>query len=780
MRGGLGKTLLTAFLILSIGPLSVISAYIALRERRATQREVTNQLSSVAAMAEARVHQWTDQHTAHLHALATLYATSEEFPDLPSALEGEGSPLRQQLLSIQAHDPAFERLAVVGEDGRIIVCTDREIEGKTPGGSFRPPPGSSLNIEPAVLDPTSSADLIVAQEVSAPPGDVTGWLVGWLDMDDLAQFLGTVEKPGRSSTIYLVDGEGFALPQGERVNSPGVETALDGRDVAGLYTNYAGTPVIGVYRWMPELGLALVAEQAQEEAFASTDTVTATVIGATLVVALVTAIIAAVVTRQITRPIVRLTEFALHIAEGNLEQQVPITSRDEIGILTYVFNRMAADLKALYDDLEKKVAQRTALLQKANYQIQRRAIQLAATVEVSQAATSILDPDQLLQEVVQLVHDRFAYSYVGVYQLEEERILLQKSTGGGEKIRALKGEPLSLGDPCALSEAARTCEPAIVTWNAEEAEARFSSSYIRAEAALPLKMGGRVIGVLDILSTDSGQDFDEDTISVLQNVANQITIALQNAQAYAQARKTAERLHELDTFRSQFLANMSHELREPLTNIIGFSRLILKGLDGPITEQQQHDLQIIYANSQHLLGLINDLLDISQIEAGMMELQFQRVDLKEIIRSVMATTSALVRDKDVALIQRLPVSLPPIKADPTRIRQVLLHLLNNAAQSTDEGHIAIAVRQEDQELLVSVEDTGPGINPADQQHVFDRFENGQLGNAVRPGSDGLGLALSKEFVEMHGGKIWVTSTSDAGTSFFFTLPLAQETDATPS
>jgi signal transduction histidine kinase len=284
-------------------------------------------------------------------------------------------------------------------------------------------------------------------------------------------------------------------------------------------------------------------------------------------------------------------------------------------------------------------------------------------------------------------------------------------------------------------------------------------------------MGDQVIGVLDILSTDSGQDFDEDTISVLQNVANQTTIALQNARAYAKAKETAERLHELDTFRSQFLANMSHELREPLTNIIGFSRLILKGLDGPITEQQQHDLQIIYANSQHLLGLINDLLDISQIEAGMMELQFQKIDLREVIRSVMATTSALVRDKDVELIRRIPSDLPPIQADPTRIRQVLLHLLTNAAQSTQAGHIAVTVQAKCEEIEVSVTDTGSGILPDDQAHIFDRFENGQLGNAARPGSYGLGLALSKEFVEMHGGKIWVTSDVNAGTTFTFTLPL---------
>jgi len=134
----------------------------------------------------------------------------------------------------------------------------------------------------------------------------------------------------------------------------------------------------------------------------------------------------------------------------------------------------------------------------------------------------------------------------------------------------------------------------------------FSSPYIRAEAALPLKLGERVIGVLDVLSTYE-DGFDDDDVSVLQNVANQTTIALENARAYDKEKETARRLRETEEFRSRFLAHMSHELREPLTNIIGFSRLILKGLDGPVNDQQRQDLQIIYANSQHLLGLINDL-----------------------------------------------------------------------------------------------------------------------------------------------------------------------------
>jgi len=582
----------------------------------------------------------------------------------------------------------------------------------------------------------------------------------------------------------------MALPQGRTVTSPGIEAALSGEEgeglhgvYAGLDENYAGVPVIGVYRWMPDLGLVLVAEQTQEEAFATIDTVMAAVIGATLAVALATAVIAAIVTRQVTRPIVQLTESALRIAGGDMEQRVPVTSRDEIGILAYVFNGMAAELKALYDELEEKVAQRTALLQKANYQIQRRAIQLAITVEVSQAATSILEPDQLLREVVQLVHDSFAYSYVGIYLLDSDGkwASLQEATGGGEKITAVKAKPVAVKDGSAVGQAILTGEPCIVRWNAERGPSQGTadhsdgafSRYVRAEAALPLRMGDQIIGALDILSTEE-EDFDADDVSVLQNVANQITIALENARAYAVEREAVKQLQELDRSKRRFLANMSHELRTPLTNIIGFSRLMLKGISGRLTEQQQNDTQIIYDNGQHLLGLINDLLDISHIEAGMMELEFREVNLAELIRSVMATASALVRDRDIELHQKITPSLPTVQADAARVRQVLLRLLANAAKFTQQGDITVQAWAADEQVLVSISDTGIGITPEDRERIFERFEQGSLENGGRPDGAGLGLALSKEFVEMHGGHIWVESEVGKGSTFTFSLPLRQK------
>ncbi len=790
MRGGLGRTLLTAFLILAIVPLSTITWYATRRERNDIQREVTAKLSSVAEMMEIQIHQWVEYQTERLALLAALPATRSRVSALldveadappPASARSAHQILEAQMQILLAQNSAFQRLALSDAQGRERLSIDAETEG--------------LAFPPALNCPYSNSDvssprpgLVISHTIDIP--ESSAHLIGWLNPCALVTEMETASGLGKTGEIYLVDDQRMILSRGQIVDSPGIEAVLDPEHdvIEGLYKNYAGAPVIGVYRWLPDLKLVLVAEQTQEEAFASNDNVIAAVVGATLGVALFTAVIAAIVTRQITRPIVQLTETALSIAEGDMEQRVPVASRDEIGILAYVFNRMASELKALYDDLEDKVAQRTALLQKANYQIQQRAIQLAATLEVSQAATSILDPDQLLEEVVDLLHDRFfTYVYVGIYLFEVDGgenivedspwVRLKASSGGRREMNQIKAQPAPLDSEAppsarAVSQAATSGEPHIEKWSTEDAARIFHSPYIRSEAAIPLKMGEQIIGVLNIMSTEE-QDFDTDDVSVLKNVANQITTVLENARIYAMERETAKRLRELDRSKRRFLVNMSHELRTPLTNIIGFSRLMLKGIDGELTSQQQDDLQIIYHNGQHLLGLINDLLDISHIEAGMMAMEFRAVNLNDLIQSVMATANALVRGREIELKQQIAADLPTIQADAARIRQVLLRLVTNAAKFTQEGSITIQSRVENGQVVISVRDTGAGIAPEDHDRVFRRFEQGSLQNGVRPNGAGLSLALSKEFVEMHGGQIWFDSELGQGTTFTFTLPVSQ-------
>jgi signal transduction histidine kinase/HAMP domain-containing protein len=772
MRGGLGRTLLTAFLILAIVPLSAISWYAIVRERHDIQSEVTAKLSAV----EVQSHQWVERRVASLAFLAALPATQENVSILVTTSESTApahntatarDALYLQLQSLLAQDSVFRSLAVLDREGDVLVSAGSAGEGSLPEQVPVPEAGQDVAFRATPFLADADAGLIATQRIVGQGGETVGWLAGWLSLNDLVADLQAASSLGKTGEIYLVDAGGMALPQGREVSGPGIDIALAGGQAEGLYDSYDGIPVIGIYRWMPDWGLALAMEQDQDEAFATADSVTATVVGVSLLVALGTAVLAAVVTRQITQPIVRLTKSALDVAEGDLDQNVPVKSRDEIGILAYVFNRMTADLKALYEDLEGKVAQRTALLQSANYQIQRRAIQMQASVEVGQAVTSILDSDQLLEQVVQVVRSRFVYSCVAVYTVNDggEHLHLRTHAGDAGPFRDTL-VPVDVPGPVgqAFREGETVVEicPIPITVGPP-------TSYIRSEVALPLRLGDRILGVLDVQSTDE-EGVDQDDVFVLQNVAHQITIALENARAYAVERKAVERLEELDMSKRRFLANMSHELRTPLTNILGFSRLMMKGISGPLTDQQQSDLQIVYQDGQHLLGLINDLLDISHIEAGLMELEFQEVDLAQLIQSVMATTSALVRDKEVELYQEIDPDIPKVQGDVARIRQVLLRLLTNAAKFTAQGSITVRAWPNDGQVMVSISDTGVGIPAEDQERIFERFEQGTLENGRRPNGAGLGLALSKQFVEMHGGRIWVESEVGQGSTFTFSLP----------
>jgi len=259
---------------------------------------------------------------------------------------------------------------------------------------------------------------------------------------------------------------------------------------------------------------------------------------------------------------------------------------------------------------------------------------------------------------------------------------------------------------------------------------------------------------------------------MVEAVANQVALAIENARAYEELQKTAEQLKEMDRLKTQFLANMSHELRTPLNTIIGFSRVILKGIDGPITEQQRVDLTSIYNNGHHLLGLINDILDISRIEAGKMELIFEPVNLRHTIDGVMSTAVALVKDKPIELNQDVDPDLPTIRADGTRVRQVILNLLSNAAKFTERGQITLRARADQENITISVNDTGIGISAEHQTTLFQEFSQVDASPTRRARGAGLGLAISRHLVEMHDGCIWVESEPGVGSTFAFTLPIA--------
>lgn len=775
MQGGLGRTLLAAFLVLAIVPMSTISFIAINRTRQDMRQELMARLTAVTTLKEAQIQQWITERSRSLAMLSSQPEVQQAAMTLltrhPSsaAYDTAYTNLRRSLDAELTQDTSFAGFFLVhdedSEEPLLAVVAPRQVSTDTTR------PCDSLSSVAPTLNVTCP--------IPGPEGSPLGFLAGCLDLTALDRIMSQSTGLGEKGETYLVTPDGQSIPILATAGTPlpaslhsqGIDAALAGHSGSGLYDNYAGRPVIGAYRWLPELQAALLAEQAQAEAFAPEDALATMLVGTTLAVALLTTLLAAVVTRQITRPIVQLTMRAVEIANGHLGQTVPVDRRDEIGILARAFNIMTAELQALYAGLEQKVAERTAQLREANRRLRYRAMQLAVSAEVGRVVTSILDLDTLLSRVVQLIRDYYRLAYVAIFLLDDTGQWAVLREGSGELGNTLKakGQWLSVGEPSLVGQVAEKGEPRVLSRTDIQGGPGSHLPSTPSETAFPLRIGGRTIGVLDIHSSHADA-FDDDDIKVLQGVADQIAIAIENARAYELEREAARQLREAEEMRRRFLAHMSHELREPLTNIIGFSRVILKGIDGPISERQRSDLEIVYANGQHLMGLINDLLDVAQIEAGLMELEFKKVDLRELIQSVMATTSALVRDKDIQLRQEIHPDLPPIEADGTRLRQVLLKLLSNAAKFTDHGSITVRAWPNGNQIQVAVADTGPGIPEEDQERVFERFEQGETG-FKRPKGIGVGLALCKEFVEMHGGRIWVDSQEGVGSTFTFTLPI---------
>ena len=294
----------------------------------------------------------------------------------------------------------------------------------------------------------------------------------------------------------------------------------------------------------------------------------------------------------------------------------------------------------------------------------------------------------------------------------------------------------------------------------------------RSYIGVPLLSRDQVIGVLSVQSTQENA-YSEEDVELLKTVATQASTAIENARAYERLTETAEQLREVDRFKTQFLANMSHELRTPLNSIIGFSRVMMKGIDGPVTELQRADLASIYNSGQHLLALINSILDMSKIEAGKMELSFDEVFLPDILNAVISTARALVKDRPIALHSEVPEDLPTVWADAQRVRQVLLNLMSNAAKFTEEGYITLQAEAGAQYVTISVTDTGVGIDPEAKRRLFIPFQQVDGSTTRRAGGTGLGLAISRSFVELHGGDIWVESEPGKGSTFAFTLPIYQ-------
>src|SRR6516164_2057866 len=301
----------------------------------------------------------------------------------------------------------------------------------------------------------------------------------------------------------------------------------------------------------------------------------------------------------------------------------------------------------------------------------------------------------------------------------------------------------------------------------------------RALLAVPLLRSDQIIGALIVRRKEPG-DFPEHTVKLLQTFADQSVLTIQNARLFREIEDKSRQLEEASQHKSQFLANMSHELRTPLNAILGYTELMADGAYGEPSEKMMGILQRLEANGRHLLGLINDVLDLSKIEAGQLELELSDYSVQDIAQTVRSTLEPLAADKKLGFKVEMAPQLPSGHGDGRRLTQVLINLVGNAIKFTDAGEVAIKAEAQNGSFHVSVRDTGPGISAVDQAKLFQEFQ--QADNAItrKKGGTGLGLAISKRIIEMHGGRIWVQSQPGQGSTFTFTLPVIVERQVEPA
>jgi signal transduction histidine kinase/HAMP domain-containing protein len=450
--------------------------------------------------------------------------------------------------------------------------------------------------------------------------------------------------------------------------------------------------------------------------------------------------------RSITVPLGNLAAAAQRIEAGDLAARVQQVSAHEIGTLERAFDTMAASL------YERERAQREYL------------DEVRAVNEVADAVVGVTDAERIfarsLDRMVSLLN-----ADGGAIVIREDPPGAPPGSGGRLSAPATVG----IDQETAVTLAMRV----LVRSEADTDRIRLSAvsaGELRFVAHVPLSARGRTIGLLSAYFHDQ-RELTDTQARALRTIARLVSVANENADLVGELRVNNLQLERANRLKSEFLASVSHELRTPMNAIIGYTKLMLDGLDGEMTAQQQTDLFRVAQAADNLLGLINGLLDLAKIEAGKMELNIEEVNITDVTDEALELVRPHADEKGLQVRSVIPQGLPNVWADRARVRQVLANMLANAVKFTERGVVSVAATAAEGWVTVSVADTGVGISPEAQAYVFDEFRQADSSTTRRYGGTGLGLAISKRLVTLHGGRIWVDSEVGRGSTFHFTLPI---------
>ncbi len=478
-----------------------------------------------------------------------------------------------------------------------------------------------------------------------------------------------------------------------------------------------------------------------------------------------TCILGFMVSGKLVKPLLLLQEGAEHIRKGELGHRLRIQTNDEIEALADKFNEMAEKLSESYATLEHKVTARTRELQALN--------QIATTVNQSLEVQGLLD--STLEKVIEVTS--FESGCIELFDAKEDKLILKSNRGFTPGLLDLF---LKTAESRNLSkEVVETHAPAILE-DAQDLNAGnpLTTAGYQTFIAVPVQSKNKVVGTFTLASRIP-RSFTAQDSQLLSSIGNQLGTALENANLYQKEQETVEKLMEMDRIKSEFLSNISHELRTPLTSIIGFSEILLDKLAGDLSSEQESFIKNMNTSGQYLLEIINNLLDLSKIKAGKMEIHSQRFSLRELLNTIQQTIIPLTYKKGLLFEVVIDDDIDMIHSDEGKMKQILLNLLGNAVKFTSaKGEITLHVMErkfgESPGIEISVRDTGIGIPENALKKIFDEFQQID-GSYTRdyPGT-GLGLAITKRFVEILKGEISVDSQAGIGTTFKVVIPLHEK------
>ncbi len=624
--------------------------------------------------------------------------------------------------------------------------------------------------------------MTIAVPIERFAGDVIGVLQAEVNLKYIGEVVSAI-RVGKAGYAYAITryGELLAHPdislvlQRRKANELEQSKAAFGDRASQPKTNVIvaqslqGKKVFSSFAVVSGLGWAVIIDRPVAEAY---ETLYASMFrtGTLFLIGLGLALLASLfLARRVVRPVSILRAGVERIGTGDLGYRLELKTGDEIEVLADEFNKMTSQLQESYAGLEQKVEDRTRELTDALEQ-------QTATSEVLRVISGSPTDVQPVFETILVDALRICEAhYGGIFRFDGEAFQYAASSNVSPELFAyLKGNSIKPGRQSALRRVGLEHRPVHIPDVLADSECELPEAYrqegMRTALAVPLLREKSLIGAITIHRRDV-RPFSEKQIALLQTFADQAMIAIENVRLFQEIQEKNEQLETANRHKSQFLANVSHELRTPLNSIIGFTRIVQRKTETQIEKLQKDNLQKVLISSEHLLNLINELLDLAKIEAGRMEAYAETFKLDEILRVATTTVEPLLKTGQVKLVTEIAPDIPPLKTDRDKLKQSVLNLLSNAAKFTEKGEIKVAAWRDDGMLKLAVSDTGIGMKQDALAMIFEEFRQADMSSTRKYGGTGLGLAIVKKFIILMGGDIVVESEVGKGSKFTITLPM---------